>query len=69
MIWTQDRVGCYWTSGQYRISTFAEICGGKVDRCGYRLFHKRIPLEDFSYLAYAQLAAIDHERILQEQTV
>lgn len=57
--WVQDRVGCYWTRGQWRISTFAEICGGRVTRCGYRLLHKAIPLEDFTLLADAKLMAAD----------
>ena len=59
--WEQTKVGCYFTRGDYTISTFYEVCGGKVTRCGYRLFHKKIALEDFSLLTDAQLAAEDHE--------
>jgi len=61
MDWKQTKVGCYWTSGDYTISTFYEVCGGKVTRSGYRLFYRRVALDDFSYLEYAQAAAHDHQ--------
>jgi hypothetical protein len=60
MVWTPAEVGCYWTCGSYRISSFMEIEGGKIVRSGYRLYHKRVPLEDFEKLVHAQLSAEQH---------
>ncbi len=58
--WKQDRIGCGWSCGDYRISTYMEIVGNKIERSGYRLYYRRIPLDDYGTLDTAKDMAGAH---------
>lgn len=63
MTWTPAKVGCYWDSGEYHISTFQVI--GPFDgsgrlRSGYRLSREREPIGEYRTFEEATDAAERH---------
>lgn len=56
MIWTKAKIGEYWTSGDYGISTYRAV---PSNESGYRLTWKRLKFGDYRSLEDAQRAAQD----------